>query len=231
MVIPAFIGYDTRERDAFEVCRRSMVARSSTPVHAQALRRHALQASGLYRRYMYSEGGQYFDRHTNDAMSTEFTFTRYLVPALCQWGDWALFCDSDFLWRGDVRELWALRDSRYAVMVVKHDHQPDEAIKMRGQVQTRYERKNWSSLILWNCAHRANQMLTPYRVNMSDKGWLHGFRWLEDAEIGALSLEWNWLEGYSDPAIQPKAVHFTRGTPDMPGHAAAAFCTEWRSWL
>ena len=231
MVIRAFVGFDSREREAFEVCRRSMIANASAPVLVEPLIRDELQAAGLYRRKAIAEGGQYYDRHTGDTLSTEFTFTRYLVPALCQWQGWALFCDSDFLWRGDVAELMALADPRFAVMCVKHDHYPAERVKMRGQVQTRYERKNWSSLMLFNCAHMACKMLTPWQVNMADKEYLHGMRWAQDSEIGALPEVWNWLEGYSPAECgDPRAVHFTRGTPDMPGFEGAQYASEWRRW-
>lgn len=229
MVIRVFIGYDSREPLAFEVCRRSLLAHASKSVLVEPLVRDELEAAGLYRRKAFLDDGQWFDRHSGDHVSTEFTFTRYLAPALCQWRGWAIFCDSDFLWRGDVAELAFLADSQYAVKVVQHEHRPREDQKMRGVVQERYERKNWTSLMLMNCAHSAWRMLTPYRVNMSDKAYLHGLRWCDDAEIGALPEAWNWLEGHSHPCIDPKAVHFTRGTPDMPGHESAAYADEWRA--
>jgi hypothetical protein len=158
-------------------------------------------------------------------MSTEFALTRFLVPALCR-AEWAVFCDCDFLWRTDIDELLALADPRYAVMVVQHDYTPVEQFKMDGQIQLTYPRKNWSSLVLWNCLHPAHSVL-PELVNTWTGRRLHGFEWLDDKLIGALPEAWNWLEGHSSPALDPKAVHFTRGTPDLPGYEQVPYAGEW----
>jgi hypothetical protein len=134
------------------------------------------------------------------------------------------------MWREGVSELFAMAYDAYAVMVVQHQHQPRENVKMRGQAQQAYPRKNWSSLILWNCEHPSNAVLTPDVVNMRSGRWLHSFGWLCDDEIGALPACWNWLEGHDDPIIEPAAVHYTRGTPDMPGYEDAAYADEWRAY-
>ncbi|MFG0316881.1 MAG: glycosyltransferase, partial [Planctomycetota bacterium JB042] len=133
--------------------------------------------------------------------------------------------------RADVAELFSLVNDRYALMCVQHDHRPEENVKMDGQVQTRYRRKNWSSLMLWNCDHPGNERLTPELVNGLPGRDLHRFCWLEDREIGALPGAWNWLEGISDPAVDPKAVHFTRGGPWHEGFEDVRYADEWRSEL
>jgi hypothetical protein len=230
-VLRVFIGYDGRNDDAYRVCRRSLVDRSSKAVHVTPLRIQALEHMGLYRRTWHTSDGQFVDDRDGRPFSTEFSFTRFLVPALCQWEGWALFCDGDFLWRADSAELFALADPTHALMVVKHNHAPEEARKMRGQLQTRYHRKNWSSLMLFNAGHPANRYLTPFRVNVAPGQWLHALSWLQDGEIGALPEAWNWLEGHSPPEVTPKAVHFTRGTPNMPGYGAVAHADEWRAYL
>lgn len=200
---PIYVGYDSREAIAYDVCRHSLLARSSVPIAVHPLVQAELRERGLYRR-------------ERDALaSTEFTYTRFLVPALNQYRGWAIFCDCDFLWLGDVAELIALRDDRYGVMCVHHDHQPTETVKMDGAVQTRYRRKNWSSLVLWNCGHPANTGLTPEVVNRESGAFLHQFQWLADNLIGAVPETWNWLEGWNRrPATgAPKVVHYTRGGP------------------
>ncbi len=111
--------------------------------------------------------------------------------------------------------------------MVKHEHEPQEISKMQGQKQTKYFRKNWSSLILWNCEHSANLMLTPEKINSLSGQWLHGFSWLEDSEIGELPQEWNWLSGISPKSISPSAVHFTRGIPSIPGYKNSFYADEW----
>lgn len=227
-----FIGYEPTEQLAYDVCRDSMLTHASDPLLVEPLNQAALRAAGLYRRTFYREGEQGFDAADGKPISTEFSFSRFLVPALCQWRGWALFCDSDMLWRDNVGRLFDMSTSGYAVMVVKHQHDPIEDVKMRqGQIQTRYHRKNWSSMVLWNCEHPANRALSPYQVNTMPGWWLHGFDWLTDGQIGGIPTQWNWLEGYSSCDVAPSVVHYTTGTPDVEGHEDAAYADEWNGYV
>lgn len=214
--LAVFIGYDQREEDAWNVCRLSMARRSSVPVHAVKLSERALRYNGWYDRPWKMEGAQKVDVRDGKPFSTDFAFTRFLVPALALYEGWALFCDCDFLFTADIARLFDLADENFAVQVVKHRHDPAETVKMDGVVQTRYHRKNWSSLILWNCAHPSNRFLTTQAVNHEPGQWLHAFGWLKDAEIGELPITWNWLSGVSEPlpgnAI-PCGIHYTLGGP------------------
>ena len=147
--------------------------------------------------------------------ATEFSIARFLVPLVAK-SQWALFCDGDFMFRADIQELLAQANPRYAVQVVKHEHHPAEALKMDQQVQTSYPRKNWSSLMLFNMSHAANRIRLTRELVDTEKGInLHQFCWLKDHEIGEIDESWNWIEGHSPNEIDPKAVHFSRGTPDM----------------
>lgn len=201
--LPVYVGYDSREDIAYEVCRFSLERHASRPVDVRPLKQQALRDQGLYW------------RPADPLASTEFTYTRFLVPALAGYRGWALFCDCDFLWRADVAALFALADDRFAAMCVHHDHRPTEAWKMDGRQQTLYPRKNWSSLILYNCGHPANRALTVEVANTQTGSYLHRFQWLDDALIGALPETWNWLEGWCAPPPDgpPKVVHYTRGGP------------------
>ena len=198
-----FVGWDSSEDIAYRICKRSIEARASVPVAVVPVKQAELRARGLY------------DRPADPLASTEFTYTRFLVPHLAGHDGWALFCDCDFLWLADIAQLIARIDQRYAVMCVQHDHRPTEAWKMDNRTQTVYPRKNWSSLVLYNCGHAANAALTPALVNRETGTFLHRFQWLDDALIGALPETWNWLEGWSPPpeTATPSAVHFTRGGP------------------
>lgn len=201
--IRVFVGWDSREDIAYQVCRHSLLRHASIPVSVIPLRQAELRAQGLYR------------RSADPLASTEFTYTRFLVPHLAGFRGWALYCDCDFLWRADIAALIAQADERYGAMCVHHDHRPPETMKMDGKTQTLYPRKNWSSLILYNCAHPATRQLTPDVVNRETGAYLHRFQWLADAEIGALPETWNWLEGWSaKPASgTPSVIHYTRGGP------------------
>lgn len=223
-----FIGYDPREDEAYRVCARSLRRRASLAVEIQALDLDALREQGLYTRTWHRDAsGQRMDDGDGRPFSTDFAFSRFLVPALAGHAGWALFCDCDFLFRADVAALFALRDARYAVQCVQHDHRPAEPVKMDGQAQSRYARKNWSSLVLWNCAHPAHRALTVRDVSERPGAWLHGFRWLDYARIGALPEGWNWLDGWSSPDVPAQAVHFTRGGPWFPNHEPGPYTAAW----
>ena len=201
--LPVYVGWDSREDIAFRVCRHSLIRRASRPVDAIPIMQHVLRARGLY------------VRPVDPLAATEFTYTRFFVPYLEGYRGWALFCDCDFLWLADVAELFAQADDRYAVMCVHHDHRPSESWKMDNRAQTVYPRKNWSSLVLYNCGHPKNRVLAPDLLNRESGAFLHRFQWLEDADIGALPETWNWLEGWCEKPASgvPNAIHYTRGGP------------------
>ena len=223
-----FVGFDPREIAAYQVCVQSLLERcGGAPPEMRPLLEPHLRATGLYRRVHERRDGRLWDRISEAPMSTEFALTRFVVPQLAD-APWAVYCDCDFLWRADIAGLRALADPRYAVMVVPHAHAVEASVKMDGQVQLSYRRKNWSSLMLWNCRHPAHAMLAEL-VNCWPGRRLHGFDWLDDASIGFLPESWNWLEGHSSPAIDPHAVHFTRGTPDLPGYHDVPHADEWRA--
>lgn len=209
------LGYDSREDQAARVAAGTL--RATSGVEAEFLKINRLREYGLFTRTMDQRGGAY-DFISGAKQSTEFSLSRFLVPALVQSG-WALFADSDVVFKRDVRELFALADERYAVMVVKHVYEPASGTKMDGQQQSTYPRKNWSSVILWNCSHSSNARLTIHDVNTRTGLYLHRFAWLDDSEIGALPAEWNILVGehrLPRPEVQG-ILHFTRGGPWLAG--------------
>lgn len=223
-----FIGDDPRFQTAFDVAADSLREKNvshETVCHRLAL--SDLRARGLYYRPTSQKESRLFDDISGAPMATEFAISRFLVPYLSDFKGWSLFCDSDFLFRSDIAKVFALADEKFAVMCVKHNYAPPEGVKMDGQLQQNYARKNWSSFMLFNNAHPANQFLTVEKVNELAGRDLHRFCWLKDEEIGALDESWNWLEGHSNPEINPDAVHFTRGTPDIEGYENAPYSGEW----
>ena len=214
-----FIGWDSRETDAYEVCVKSLLEDSSIPLEITPLKKDQLKSDGLYQR---KEG----------AVSTDFAFTRFLVPHLSGYSGWSLFIDCDFLFTKDVSELYNMREEKYAVICVKHDYTPKNSIKMDGQKQVAYPRKNWSSCVLWNCNHQSNKVITPEAVNSESGAYLHRFQWLQDSEIGELPLEWNWLEGeYDKPEEPPGVIHFTNGGPWFKECQNVEYADLWSSYL
>lgn len=228
---PVYIGFDRREPEATVVARRSLRKTSTVALAVTELREEELRARGIYDRPFRTEGNQRIDERDGKPFSSDFAFTRFLVPSLQGHRGWAMFCDGDFLFRADIKGLLGLIDDAKAIMCVKHDHRPPESIKMDGQQQLRYFRKNWSSLVLWNCGHPANAALTAEKVNHEAGSYLHGFRWLDDDLIGGLPECWNWLEGWSSPEIEPRVVHMTRGIPTMEGYENIPYADEWRAYL
>lgn len=208
-----YIGFDSREPKSYEVAAASLRRHSSEPVQITPLKIDKLAETGLLRRPQDTRGQRY-DFLSNAAASTEFAISRFLVPILAQTG-WALYAESDQVFIGDVAELFALSDPKYAVMCVKHRHEPTGKLKMDGQSQVAYPRKNWSSLMLFNCDHPANKRLSLADVQERRGLDLHAFYWLSDEEIGALPVEWNWLVNVDPMPEHPKVAHFTLGTPEL----------------
>lgn len=202
-----YVGWDSREEIAYDVCRHSLLRHASIPVEVIPLKQDELRARGLY------------TRAADPLASTEFTYTRFLVPHLAGYRGWALYCDCDFLWTGDIAGLAKLADAadtaKIGALCVQHDYRPTETTKMDGKIQTTYPRKNWSSMILFNAGHAQTKTLTPDVVNRESGAYLHRFQWLDDAAIGAVPETWNWLEGWGvkPPAGAPNVVHYTRGGP------------------
>ena len=207
-----FIGYDPREAVAFSVLAFSIHRRASVPVAIAPL--------------MLSQLGRLMTRERHPLQSTDFAFSRFLTPLLSGYAGWSIFMDCDMLVLDDVAALWALRDERYAVQVVKHDHRPREESKFLGAPQTRYEKKNWSSVMLFNNA-RCRALSAEY-VNSATGLELHQFKWLEnDALIGALPDRWNHLVGYNPPRKDAALVHYTLGGPYFEDYRDCEYSKEW----
>jgi lipopolysaccharide biosynthesis glycosyltransferase len=227
-----WIGFDPREAAAFAVARHSIKRHLTQPIPVFGLVLSDLQQKGLYTRPMEmrpsaADRPVMWDVLSDAPMSTQHANARFLVPHLARSG-WALFCDGDMLFRGNVARLFDRLDSSKAVYCVQHRHDPPAGEKMDGQQQTRYARKNWSSFVLFNCDHPSNKHLTLDEINSRPGRDLHRFFWLTSDEIGELGPEWNFLVGHTDPAVDPKVVHFTDGVPDMAGYESVPFADEWR---
>lgn len=201
-----------------------------TPVPIRGLVLSELRSAGLYTRPTSIRDGRLWDDISEAPMATEFAISRFLTPYLAATG-LALFMDCDMLVRSRLSDLFDQCDKHHAVTVVKHRFEPPEGLKMDGQMQLRYARKNWSSVCVFNCDHPSNKKLTVDLVNTVPGRDLHRFCWLEDDEIGELDASWNWLVGHSDPDIEPDIVHFTDGCPFMAGYEDVAYADEWRDVL
>lgn len=211
-MIRIFIGFDSREAVAYSVLAYSIQARASRPVTIAAL--------------MLSQLRGVFDRERHPLQSTEFSFSRFLTPYLSDYIGWSLFMDCDMLVLDDVARLWELRDDRYAVMTVKHDHTPRETVKFLDQPQSKYQKKNWSSVMLFNNARC--RALTPEYVNTASGLELHQFKWLgDDGLIGGLPHEWNHLVGYDQPRSGASLVHFTLGGPYFDEYRDCEYAADW----
>jgi lipopolysaccharide biosynthesis glycosyltransferase len=217
-----YIGYDSREDLAYQVSHYSIKS-LSPEANILPLKLNELRAQKLYYREEDKLG------------STEFTFSRFLIPLLNNYKGWALFCDCDILFLKPVEELFSLTNDDYAVMCVQHDYKPTNKNKMDGKLQSIYPRKNWSSLVLWNCGHPSNQKITIDLVNDPNTTgkYLHRFSWLKDEEIGAIHHEWNWLAGwYQEPQDgKPKAIHYTEGGPWFSNYRFCEYNEIWKKKL
>jgi lipopolysaccharide biosynthesis glycosyltransferase len=167
----------------------------------------------------------YTETHTDG--SNQFIYSRFLVPHLMGYTGHAIFIDGDMIVRSDIVELWDLRNSCMDVQVVKHDYKTRMPVKYLGSKNEDYPRKNWSSVILWNCASFPNRKLTPKFVQQSTGSELHRFTWIEDNRIGELPKEWNWLPDEYGPNPVAKLLHYTLGTPCFHEFANTPMADQW----
>lgn len=223
-----WIGFDPREATAFAVARYSLEQRTGGPIKARGLVLDHLRAMGIYTRPHSVKDCRGWCPISQAPISTEFANSRFLVPHLAESG-WAVFMDCDMLVRTDIKKLFDQCDNSKAIMCVKHHFDPPEGIKMDGQLQTRYFRKNWSSVMAFNCDHPANKALTLEAVNTWAGRDLHAFKWLDDDLIGELDQSWNFLVGHTEPEIEPDIVHFTEGGPWFAEYQNVPYADEWRA--
>ena len=215
-MLRVFIGYDKVESVAWHTMAHSILERSSQPIAIIPLYLGNLK--------------NIYNRELDPKQSNEFSFTRFLVPYLSDFDGYSVFFDCDMMLRVDINEILDVVKSQpnKAVYVVKHDYSPKNKIKFLNQVQYQYPRKNWSSVVLWNCSHPSNKAVTPDYVNTATAMELHRFKWLKDDEIGELDVRWNWLVGeYSNPPNDVKNVHWTVGGPYFYEYKDADFSDEW----
>ncbi len=214
--LKVYVGYDSREDIAWQVCRHLLHRHSGLSLPVYPLRQASLRELGLYTRPLDVKA------------STEFSISRFLTPYLAAYDGWSVFTDCDFLYTKDIRQLEKQLDPSKAIQVVQHDYTPALAIKMDGKAQYAYPRKNWSSFIAFNGAHPAVRALTPAVVNNSEPAYLHRFNWVDDAAIGKLDLTWNFLVGeYPKPSETPAAIHYTNGGPWFENHGDVDYGDLW----
>lgn len=207
------VGFDQKEAIAYHVCCQTILEKSSCPIQITPLTLNSLRT---------------YEESHSDA-SNQFIYTRFLTPYLMDFNGWALFVDGDMVCLDDIAKLWALRDDSKAVLVVKHDYKTKAKQKYLGNKNEDYPRKNWSSVILWNCSHPKNKILTPSRISNETGAFLHRFTWLEDEEIGELPKEWNWLAREYEDNYKAKLIHYTLGTPCFSEYRDSEMADLWHS--
>jgi len=209
-MIELVVGFDQREAVAYHTFCQSVISRTSLPVRFTPLVSHNVA---------HQDG------------SNAFTYSRFMTPWLMKFKGWAIFADGDMVCNADIAELWNMRDDKYAVQVVQHHYKTKHKKKYLGNKNEDYPRKNWSSLILWNCEHSANRMLSPDNINSLPGQFLHRFSWLHDGEIGDLPLEWNWLVMEYPENDNAKILHYTIGTPCFDAYSECDSSDIWnKEW-
>lgn len=211
--IQVVIGFDQREAVAYHTFCQSILERASQPVSFTPLALNTLSS--------------YVEQHTDG--SNAFIYSRFLAPWLMDYRGWAIFADGDMICRDDIAKLWALRDDTKAVMVVQHDYKTKAHQKYLGNQNQDYPRKNWSSVILWNCAHPENRRLDPQYVMTHPGSHLHRFAWLDDALIGEIPKDWNWLTTEYPDNYDAKLLHYTLGTPCFADYTDSEMAELWHA--
>ena len=196
-MINLYVGYDEREAIAYHVFCHSVIKNTSIPVKITPL--------------VLSQLKEFNETHQD--RSNDFVYSRFLTPYLNEFDGWAIFADGDMICQADLKELIGMADPNKALMVVKHDYQTKASIKYLGNINENYPRKNWSSVIFWNCSHPKHKILTPEFISNQTGKFLHRFSWLDDNDIGELPVEWNWLACEYEKNTEAKLIHYTLGTP------------------
>jgi len=209
--IPIFIGYDPREAIAFHTCVNSIIRHASHPVSIMPLALNNFQ--------------DYSETHTDG--SNQFIYSRFLVPHLMEYTGHAIFMDGDMIVRGDISELWKLRSFDKDIQVVKHNYKTKMTTKYLGSKNEDYPRKNWSSVMIFNCNNFPTKRLTPEYIQKSTGAHLHRFEWTTDDRVGELPPEWNWLPDEYGPNTDAKLLHYTLGTPCFHDFATTPMADEW----
>jgi len=209
--VKIYIGFDQREAIAYHTFVQSLIDHASIPLDITPLAVKTLKG--------------YEEKHEDK--SNDFVYSRFLTPFLNDFKGWAIFVDGDMICQEDIKELLDLRDASKALQVVKHDYKTKSNQKYLGNINQDYPRKNWSSVILWNCAHPKHKLLTPDFIANESGKYLHRFSWLEDNEIGELPKEWNWLATEYPNNEQANIIHYTLGTPCFKDYRDTAMSDIW----
>ena len=209
--IKIVVGFDQREAIAYHTFSQSVLEKSSLPVLFLPLSINTLKG--------YKE--------THNDKSNDFVYSRFLTPYLHNFEGWAIFVDGDMVCQSDIKELWDLRDETKALQVVMHDYKTKFNQKYLGNTNENYPRKNWSSLILWNCSHPKHKVLTPDFISSQTGKYLHRFSWLDDEDIGELPIDWNWLAIEYPDNPKAKIIHYTLGTPCFKDYRNSEMAVTW----
>ncbi len=211
-LLNVFVGFDQKEAIAYHTFVQSIIETSTVPLSITPLAENNLN--------------EYSEKHTDG--TNKFTYSRFLVPYLMNFKGWAIFVDGDMVCLSDFKNLKQFFDSKLAVSVVKHDYKTKQKVKYFGQKNEDYPRKNWSSVIIWNCEHPKNKVLTPSFINNKEGSFLHRFQWLKDNEIGELPKSWNWLAIEYEETNNVDLIHYTLGTPCFKEYSNKSFSKYWK---
>ena len=211
-LLKIFVGFDQKEAIAYHTFTQSLIECSSIPLSIVPLAENNLN---------------FYNESHNDG-TNKFTYSRFLIPYLMDYNGWAIFVDGDMVCLSDIKELKSYFDPKYAVSVVKHDYKTKQKLKYFGQKNEDYPRKNWSSVIIWNCSHPKNKILTPSLIDSKDGAFLHRFKWLNDVDIGSLPKSWNWLAIEYPEKDNLKLIHYTLGTPCFKDYANTSLSEFWK---
>ena len=206
-----FIGWDSREQIAYQVAKYS-IRKYNKGVEIIPIKQHELRNRGIYTRPEDAWG------------STEFSLTRFLTPYLANYEGMAVFMDCDVLVQTNIESILDDIDMRNVVSCVQHDYTPYTHKKMDGKVQHVYPRKNWSSVMVFNC--KECDILQPSSVNVRAPKYLHRMEWARE-KIGSLPHTWNYLAGYYDDIEKPNVIHYTDGGPWFENYKFCPMAKEW----
>jgi len=240
-----FIGYDEREDIAYEICKYSILSNlspNSPKVQVHKLDHRTLRSMGLFtREWTILSDGSYKDNSDKRPFSTQFAHSRFLIPAYAKklgLKGQALFVDCDFIFKGDINDLFDLTENNGAMLsCVKHNYVPTVDVKMDNCSQKAYAFKLWSAMMMFNLNEpRLYELLEAERVNTWEGGALHKFIWIASAhqmvnsEIGEIPEQWHFLPDHSEPRVHYndiRAIHWTMGGPWFEHMRECKYANDW----
>jgi hypothetical protein len=205
-----YVGYDSNMNDLEGVCKLSILKSIEESLGGGKWNNY-LEFKPEIKILDIAKLPDYNREYANQ--STEFTYSRFLIPYLENYEGFSLFVDNDFIFTKTPLSMFNYLSPDDAVACIKYPHYEHDATKFDGEVNIDYPCKLWSSMMFFNNGHEDCKKLTPEVVNTWTGKQLHQFEWTD--KISEIPQKYIFVEGYDNPEEKwdYTGIHYTRGGP------------------